>query len=280
VDSIDGRSAFVTGGASGIGLAIAESLLAAGARVVLADVHGPAAQTEARRLTADGGEGRGPRVLAIELDVTDLDGWTDAKRVAEDALGPIDILVNNAGIGPDLRELTDMAPATFDRLVAIKVSGTFNGIHTFAPGLRARGQGHIVNTASMAGLMASARLGAYTTAMFGVVGLSEVLRAELGPHGVGVSVLCPGLVRTNLRDNTPEEHRAPTAPPRPGEGIDPAIVGDLVVKAIRDDEPYVVTHGEYLPHVAARAARIQRAFEAAPVQSAALPTPVAAVDPE
>ena len=185
----------------------------------------------------------------------------------EGAFGPVEILVNNAGIAPDLNDLADMAPESFDRLVAIKLTGTFNGIHTFAADMRERGDGHIVNTASMAGLMASAHLGAYTAAKFGVVGLSEVLRAELEAHGVGVSVLCPGLVRTNLAANAGPRKRPPGTPTGMEAGIDPALVGAQVVEAIRANELYIVTHGEYGRFVADRAARLQRAFDAAPVRT-------------
>jgi short-subunit dehydrogenase len=116
----------------------------------------------------------------------------------------------------------------------------------------------------MAGLIAIPRLGAYTAAKFGVVGLSEVLRAEMQPHGIGVSVLCPGMVRTNLGSNNPVMTRGPNGPLRPQPGIDPSLVGVQVVDAIRTNELYVITHGEHGGAVAQRTDRLQRAFEAAP----------------
>jgi NAD(P)-dependent dehydrogenase (short-subunit alcohol dehydrogenase family) len=255
VDRIEGRTAFVTGGASGIGLAIAETLVAEGARVVLADWNSTSLERESARL---GSPARG-----VELDVRDRAGWQRAKRTTEDTFGPIEILVNNAGVGPDQNELADMPPENFDRLVAIMLTGIFNGIHTFAAGMRERAEGHIVNTASMAGLVASARLGAYTASKFAVVGLTEVLRAEMEPHGVGVSVLCPGLIRTNLgSDNpnsTPAQRQAAFA-----AGLDPSVVGAQVLDAIRHNDLYVITHGEYGPAVDQRAARIRQAFDKAP----------------
>jgi NAD(P)-dependent dehydrogenase (short-subunit alcohol dehydrogenase family) len=259
VEIIEGRTAFVTGGASGIGLAIVEALVAEGARVVMADWNAEAVDREARRI--------GGAVVAQQLDVTDRAGWAAAKVRAEAAFGPVEILVNNAGIGPDLNELADMPPDSFDRLVGIKLTGTFNGITTFAADMRARGEGHIVNTASMAGLMASARLGAYTASKFAVVGLSEVLRAEMEPHGVGVSVLCPGMVRTNLAANTPASQRPAGMPSGMEAGIDPALVGTDVIAAIRANRLYIITHGEYGTFVAERAARLQRAFTDAPDRS-------------
>jgi NAD(P)-dependent dehydrogenase (short-subunit alcohol dehydrogenase family) len=255
VERIEGRVAFVTGGASGIGLAVAESLLEHGARVAVADWDVAALERESARL--------GPATLAQHLDVRDRAMWDAAKLATEAAFGPVEILVNNAGVAPDLNELADMPPEHFDRLVAIMLTGIFNGVHTFAGGMRGRREGHIVNTSSMAGLVASARLGAYTAAKFGAVGLSEVLRAEMEPYGVGVSVLCPGLVRTNIGSDNPnsteEQRRAAFA-----AALDPSIVGAQVVDAIRRNDPYVLTHGEYGAAVADRSARIARAFEAAP----------------
>ena len=120
----------------------------------------------------------------------------------------------------------------------------------------------------MAGLVsATARLGAYTASKFAVVGMSEVLRAEMEPHGVGVSVLCPGLVRTNLGSDNQSPNRPKEVPPGGDVGIDPALVGAQVVEAIRANELYIITHGERGPTVAERAARIQRAFDAAPRRS-------------
>jgi NAD(P)-dependent dehydrogenase (short-subunit alcohol dehydrogenase family) len=255
VERIEGRSSFVTGGASGIGLAVAEALVAGGARVTIADWNQERLDSESSRL--------GPAAVGVQLDVRDRDGWQRAKSVAEDAHGPVEILVNNAGVAPDQNEFADMPPEHFDRLVAIMLTGVFNGVNTFGAGMRERREGHIVNTASMAGLMASARLGAYTAAKFGTVGLSEVLRAEMESYGVGVSVLCPGLVRTNLgSDNTtatPEQRQSAML-----DGIDPALVATQVLEAIRRNDLYIITHGEYGPVVARRAERIQKAFDEAP----------------
>lgn len=255
MEDIEGRVAFVTGGASGIGLGIAEALVAVGARVVLADWDAEALSEESGRL--------GSATLGVNLDVRDRSAWEKAKRVAEESFGPVDILVNNAGVAPDQNVLVDMPPETFDRLVGIMLTGVFNGVHTFGPSMRERGQGHIVNTSSMAGLVGSARLGAYTAAKFGVVGLSEVLRAEMESHGVGVSVLCPGLVRTNLGLDRAARRRKREPSPLDA-GLDPSILAAQVVDAIRRNDLYIITHGEYGPVVASRAARIQEAFAKAP----------------
>jgi NAD(P)-dependent dehydrogenase (short-subunit alcohol dehydrogenase family) len=204
----------------------------------------------------------GDAVIGQHFDVRDRDGWRAARRAAEDAFGPVEILVNNAGVMPGQVELADMPVDHFDRLIGIMLVGMFNGIHTFAAGMRDRGVGHVVNTASMAGLVTSPRMGAYTTAKFAVVGMSEVLRAEMDPHGVGVSVLCPGMVRTNIGIEDDEAQPAQDRPEMEG-GMDPALVGSRVVQAIRNNELYVLTHGGYEERLAARADRVQRAAEEA-----------------
>jgi NAD(P)-dependent dehydrogenase (short-subunit alcohol dehydrogenase family) len=135
------RHAFVTGGASGIGLAIVDALLASGVSVTAADINKEALAAESAQ--------RGPRFAGIVLDVRDRAGWSAAKQEAEARFGPVDILVNNAGIGPNARALADMNEESFDRVIAINLTGVFNGVSTFAGDLRSRGTGHIINTSSM-----------------------------------------------------------------------------------------------------------------------------------
>jgi NAD(P)-dependent dehydrogenase (short-subunit alcohol dehydrogenase family) len=252
MERIEGRTAFVTGAASGIGLAITEALVAAGARVAMTDWHGDELERQSARL--------GDATLAYQLDVTDRSAWAGAKAAAETHFGPVEILVNNAGIGPTVGTLADMSPESFDRMIAIKLTGTFNGIHTFAADMRDRGEGHIINTASMAGIATMARLGAYTASKFGVVGMSEVLWAEMAPHGVGVSVLCPGLVNTNLGANHPDAATLTQTGSMDG-GLDPAVVGQRVVQAIRSNELFIITHPERRPMVAERMERLLAAFD-------------------
>lgn len=240
-----GRTAFVTGAASGIGLAIACALLAKGVRVALADWDRDSLAT----VVADLGDA----ALAIPLDVTDREAWGRAKAATEAHFGPVSILVNNAGIAPDGNPLDSMPEAHFDRMVAIKLTGTYNGIRSFVPTMRAAGDGHIVNTASMAGLNIRANLGAYTASKFAIVGLSEVLRAELEPVGVGVSVLCPGLVATNLGINSGRGAL-------PG-GIDAAIVADQVIDGITHNHLHIITHVEQRSAVEHRMQRVLSAFD-------------------
>lgn len=260
---IAGSIAFVTGGAGGIGLAIARALVREGARVAIADIS---------RDWLDAAVGElGEAACGIELDVADRAAWSDARAKVEALFGPVDILINNAGIGPDFNPLTEMDPGYFDRMVAIKLTGTFNGVHTFIPGMCERSRGHVVNTASMAGLTASARLGAYTAAKFGVVGLSEVLRAEMESAGIGVSVLCPGFIETRLGETSLRAGVDPVQVGRAkasvGTGLNPAVVGDLVIEGIRRNHSHIVTHAEYATAVRRRMEPIYAAFERVPVRN-------------
>ncbi len=254
MQTIAGQHAFITGGASGIGLAIAQALQAEGAVVTIADYD----VGRLERLPSE--------FQCLILDVRDRANWAEAKRVAQDTCGPVSILVNNAGIGPSQIDLADTDPAVFDRMIAIKLTGTFNGIHAFAADMRGRGHGHIVNTASMAAFEPREKLAPYTAAKCGVVGLSEVLRLELAPHGVGVSVLCPGQVATALPSSTAKAdgRHAAGAPDLIMPGIDPNRVGLRVVDAIKGNWPYILTHGERRAAAARRMQAVLDAFDATP----------------
>jgi len=254
MDLSSARHAFVTGGASGIGLAIADALASRGVSVTIADVD---------RAALDAAMASRPqRFFAVVLDTRDRQGWQSAKSAAESTFGPVDILINNAGIAPDGRDFADMDPASFDRIVGINLFGVFNGVSAFAADMRTRGAGYIVNTSSMAGLVAPAPgIGAYAAAKFGVVAISEVLRKELAPHGVGVSVLCPGLVATNLKDTTMKlggTIRNPNG--TMAGGMSAATVGELVIQGIADNARYIVTHPEQWGAVEKRMQAIQEAF--------------------
>jgi NAD(P)-dependent dehydrogenase (short-subunit alcohol dehydrogenase family) len=257
--------AFITGGASGIGLGIGTALASRGIPVTLVDVD--------REVLGEVLEKSEGRFHGQVLDTRDRQGWLAAKADSERTLGPVDILVNNAGIAPDGRELTDMDPESFDRILAINLVGVFNGVSAFAHDMRARRKGHIVNTSSMAGLAAHVfpRIGGYAVSKFGVVALSEVLRIEMAPHGVGVSVLCPGMVATNLWQTTiklggqfplpPAEQRGATSP-MPGSSVTAADVGEIVARGISQDLPYIITHRDGWPGIEQRMRAIEAAFSA------------------
>jgi NAD(P)-dependent dehydrogenase (short-subunit alcohol dehydrogenase family) len=255
MDLSQAKHAFVTGGASGIGLGIADALARRGVPVTIADID-----RETLEAVVANSQGR---LRGQVLDTRDRAGWARAKAEAEAALGPVDILVNNAGIAPDGREFADMNPESFDRIIAINLTGVFNGVSAFAADMRARGRGHIVNTSSIAGLSPPfPGVGAYAAAKFGVVAISEGLRTELAPHGVGVSVLCPGLVATNLGKTTVKvggQVRDPNAAMH-ASGVSAADVGELVAGAIARNELYVITHRDLWPGVEKRLNAVRDAF--------------------
>lgn len=250
--------AFITGGASGIGLGIADALAARGLAVTIVDVDAAALASVIAT--------RGDRFAGHQLDVRDREGWARIKAEAEGRFGPVDVLANNAGIGPDGMGFADIAPESFDRIVGINLVGVFNGVHMFAADMRARGKGHIVNTSSVAGLFAAAPgTSAYGAAKFGVTAMSEALRVELAPHGVGVSVVCPGFVATNIIGNTARisgvasDYDGGGFPP---DAMTPAAAGEIVARGIEADDLYVLTHPKMWPMVEGRHQAIEAAFAA------------------
>ncbi len=188
------RTAIVTGGASGIGRAFCEELARRGVRVVVADRQRDLAETVARGIRAAGGH-----ATVAELDVRDVEQF---KRVVGDLVadtGRLDYLFNNAGIAVSA-EMKDHAPADWDDVFDVNIRGVAYGIVAAYPVMIRQGFGHIVNTASMAGLVGGGHLGAYTASKHAVVGLSRALRLEAKSYGVRVSVVCPGLIRTPIMD--------------------------------------------------------------------------------
>lgn len=256
-----GQHAFITGGASGLGLGIADALLARGLRVTVADANADA--------LAEVAATRGNNLRAVLLDVRDRDGWARAKQEAEAAFGPVMVLVNNAGIAPNGKPFAEMPPESFDQILAINLGGVFNGVSAFALAMRERGAGHIVNTSSMAGLSASiVGVGAYATAKFGVTALTESLRKELAEHGVGVTLLCPGFVVTGLSANTERlggmtRGGLPAGMKMPESGVSSDDVGAMVIEAIETDEPLIVTHAGSWPEIEKRFATIKAACDKA-----------------
>ena len=226
--------AFITGGASGIGLAIADALARRGVRVTIADINGDS--------LAEVLAGRGPAFRGVVLDVRDREQWSRARAEAEAELGPVTVLVNNAGIAPDGLELADSVPESFERIIGINFMGVYNGIVTFGAAIRAQGRGHVLNVASMAGLSSErATAGAYSARKYAVVSLSETLRVEMAPHGVGVSVMCPGLVMTNLPQNTALVGGSLRPGGKMPGGLDPAIAGEMAVRGIERGSFYIFT---------------------------------------
>ncbi len=257
VKQVADKTAFITGGASGMGLAMARSFAKAGMKVVVADIEQAALDAVQAEF-----EESNAQFLALPLDVTDRDGFREAADAAEARFGNVHVVCNNAGVALG-GTLDRMTYNDWDWVNGVNYDGVINGLQTFIERIIAHGEGgHIVNTASMAGHIAVPGLGIYTATKFAVVGMSESLRTDLLPHNIGVSVLCPGVVDTNIFDSgrnrpqalqgtdassvlasdLPPEQQAARIEEIRATALDPALVGDMVLHAIRQDEFYILTH--------------------------------------
>jgi NAD(P)-dependent dehydrogenase (short-subunit alcohol dehydrogenase family) len=241
---IEGTVALVTGGASGIGRATALELARRGADVVIADVHDLRMEEVHREIDA-----MGRRALIVHCDISlDRDVEHLHREVMEE-MGRVDILMNNAGVavmGPP-----ETVPADdWEWLLQINLLGPVRGVRAFLPHMMERGSGYIVNTASIAGLYAYHwDTIPYITAKHGVVGFTEGLKLYVEPHGVKVSVLCPGLVTTNLVENArlaglADPSKWQSGLPTDFVAIDAEEVGRIVADAIRDERYLILTHPE------------------------------------
>src|SRR5262245_3715383 len=246
-----GKTALITGGVSGIGFGIARAFCAAGIDLVLT-YRNDRYRAQAESWFAQGGYAK-PRF--VELDVADRARWT---QVA-DEVGDIQVLVNNAGVsvfGP-----TDEASyADYDWIMGVNFGGVVNSLVTFVPRIKAQGQGgHVVNVASMAAYLSGPQAGIYTASKFAVRGLTECLRYNLAPYGIGVSLMCPGLTRTNAWDSALKRPAAFAAsgfaPPDRAElerfgsafelGMDPLEVGQKTLAGMIENRGLILTHPEH-----------------------------------
>src|SRR5271154_498329 len=260
MQNLPGKTAFITGGASGIGLGIAKALLGAGMNVVIADIrddHLEAAQAEL---------GSPQQVLALKLDVTDRADFARAADAAEARFSRIHILCNNAGVavvGP-----TELATfADWEWVMGVNLGGTVNGIVTLLPRIKRHGEGgHIVNTASMSGLMPHPGATLYGTSKGAVVHMIECMRAELEPEGIICSAFCPGAVQSNIADAAETRPAAladsgyAEADKRRRQGGNffhlyrtKEETGERVLEGILNDELYILTHSEFREGVEDRA---------------------------
>ena len=261
--NLSGRVAFITGGASGIGLGIARSFLRAGIRVAIADVSREHLDDAAAQLATEPGEH-----LLLQLDVTDRAAFARAADAAEQRFGKVHLLCNNAGIGSGPAMLT----ATFedwDRMIGINLMGVVNGIVTFLPRILAHGEGgYVVNTSSMAGILPMPEPGGiYTTTKFAVRGMTESLRIALAPKGIGAAVLCPGLTKTRILDRAREAKKQGKAATLSAgfvdaqlNAMDPLFVGQAVLEGIERNDGYILPHGEFIDEVHAMHEEIEAAF--------------------
>lgn len=223
-----GRAAFITGGASGIGLGIAQALGRRGMAVILADINAEAAQQAAKQL----GE-NGIRALGLGLDVRNPKAWIAALDTAEGAFGPLAILCSNAGVSGSVRPLTETTPEGWDWTMDVNLGGAFNAIRLGLPRLKASGlPGWFVATSSLAPFSPSAHNGAYAASKAAVISLCESLRCELAGGPVGVSVLVPGLVQTALLSNADRLAPSGAATGRHSPEVEAAMAVSIPADAI------------------------------------------------
>ena len=270
---LKGKTAFITGGASGIGLAMAKAFVGEGMRVMLADVEQGALDQ-----ALNGFDEHGDRVRGIACDVADPDQVERAAQATFAAFGNVHVLCNNAGVAAG-GGIDRISVDSWRWVVDVNLMGVVYGIRSFLPHMRAHGEGgHIVNTASMAGMISDMGFSPYAATKFAVVAISEGLRPQVAPLGIGVSVLCPHFVRTGIGEsgrNRPERYgqALPLDPNSPAAafvaeiqrqiaaGIDPAEVALRVLSAIRADDLYIFIHPDMRQAVDGRFAAIQAALD-------------------
>lgn len=274
METLTGRTAFVTGGASGFGFTLAAALLGEGMQVVIADLDAGRLETAGRQLEAKGG-----KVSAVICDVSSRESMHQAAAHTIETFGRVHLLCNNAGVlapGP----LESASPQDWMWSFSVNVMGVIHGIESFVPHLRAHGEGgHVLNTASMAGFRGLPNAAPYCATKSAVISVSESLAAELATTNIGVTVLCPGFMRTSLYDHgfdRPDQYGghkeklldAGAGDPAPlrdaiAGGLSPEWVAARTVRAIRANEFYVVTHPQHRDDIAAKADRLLAAYDRA-----------------
>jgi len=267
MEQLKDKVAFITGAASGIGLGIAHACVRAGMKVVMADVRKNVLEPAAASLAANGSV-----VLPEVLDVADRRQWAECANRVHGELGSVHLLCSNAGVnfvGPTHEATYE----DWDFALGVNLGGAINAVRTFVPSMISTGRGgHIVITASVSGLFAGAGVGVYVTSKFALVGLAESLRADLLDYGIGVSVLCPGPVQSELFESThevrPTQFAAsgarPLLPPGVARTDTPIFrtaltgtaIGDYVLSGVRRNDLYILTHAEIRPVLEARAAAL------------------------
>jgi NAD(P)-dependent dehydrogenase (short-subunit alcohol dehydrogenase family) len=257
VDDLTGKVAVVTGGASGIGRAMADRFAADGMRIVIGDIEEGALTTAVEELRAGGAE-----AVGVVVDVTDPDSVQSLADEAAEVFGGWDVVCLNAGVGAG-GPIWELGLADWEWVLGVNLWGVVHGVRTFVPSMVARGDGHVVITASMAGLIAGANLGPYNASKFAAVAIGETLAADLAAagSGVGVSILCPAWVNTRIFESgrNRQERYAPVEPPSL-EGEEPttadraaaseffaaampaAQVADAVHEAVRTNRLHILTH--------------------------------------
>ena len=251
--NIEGKVAFVTGGANGAGFGMAQAFSKNGMKVVIADIRQDSLDQAMAHFRNT------PNVHAIRLDVTDREAFMRAADEAENVFGKVHIVCNNAGINLFV-PIEDCTYNDWDWVMGVNFGGVVNGVMTFVPRIRKHGEGgHIVNTASMAAFLPSAAAGIYTASKFGVRGLTEALRLSLYPYNIGVSVFCPGLINSAIYESEktrPKRFASPentaksqvvmnVLPEIHKSGMSPEEAGEKVLAGIRRNALYIFSHPEF-----------------------------------
>ena len=255
-----GRTAFVTGGANGVGIGIVRNLLEAGAKVAIADIRQDS--IDAALASLDNRE-----VLGVKLDVMDRAGFAAAADEVEARFGPVSLLFNNAGINL-FQTIEDSSYDDWDWVLGVNLGGVINGVMTFAPRMKRRVEageqqgGHITNTASMASFIAGGAPGIYNTAKFAVRGLSYSLRHSMYKYGVGVSVVHPGLVKSYIYASDDVRPDALKAAMKPVDseavgrlaglhefGMEPDVIGARILEGVRENRANIFTHSDHKEEV-------------------------------
>ena len=262
MENLEGKVAVITGGASGIGKAVTLAAVAEGMRVVIADIEEGALKEAADELASSGAE-----VLSVVTDVSSAESVRDLRDRALDRFGAVHLVHNNAGVGSG-GPIWEVSEEDWRWILGVNLWGVVHGVSTFVPVLLEQGEGHVVNTASIAGLTTAPFLGPYNATKQAVVAISETLYKDLqaaGASGIGVSVLCPGFVQTRIAES--DRNRPSWAPGQDVEGaaamreaiqtlvdagIPAEVVGRQVLDAVRNDTFYILTHPELDEAVATR----------------------------
>lgn len=268
MQNLQGKTAFITGGASGIGFSMARAFGAAGMNVMLADINEEDLGHAVNELKE-----RQIKVAGVRCDVADRKSLEQAADETVAAFGKVHVVCNNAGVGAG-GAIGTLKPGDWDWTIAVNLMGVVYGTEAFLPHIRAHGEGgHFVNTASMAGLISIPGMEPYTASKYAVVGMSEGWAGQLAPENIGVSVLCPGSVRTRIHESARarQDRFGPAADERDPErveaakqlilgGLDPERVGARVVEAVQAGELYIFTHPDMAPLFTERARNIEAAF--------------------